>query len=494
MAGRLSALASQSLIYGMGGILARAVGFVLVPIYLHSTGSAAFGTVELMMAAVMFVSILLRLGIVTSMSRFTLGELGTGTDDYAPIMHTIFVFVMVAATAGAIVGYLFRGLIAEALQVPDNLVLASLFGLWISMNYDVMARVYRVERRARAWVQFTLLNVALTAVLTLVLVLHFDQGALGLMVGNFTGTAIVYVILVIARRESIGVRRFDSPIMRELLIFSLPLMPANVALWALNVADRVQVQRLVDPTALGAYSGAARVAVAMGVIMGAFQTAWAPFAHSVRGEEGDEVAKQTYAAVLTYWSIVMGWGLVAVSLAAPPYMRIAFPKNTWSAIPVVPLLSAGIVLYGCYLIVNIAVTVSRKTRMTPIICTIAAVANLGLNFWFIPAYGILGAGITTVIGYAILLWLGWWNAERSYPVPYDWRRVGRIAAVAVAFLALSNWVVPQVGLVAIIIRAILIIVFPLVLLALGGITRGDIRRATKMVSFRRSGDAVEVVP
>jgi hypothetical protein len=72
--------------------------------------------------------------------------------------------------------------------------------------------------------------------------------------------------------------------------------------------------------------------------------------------------------------------------------------------------------------------------------------------------------------------------------------VARIAAVAVAFLALSNWVVPQVGLGAIIIRAILIMIFPLVLLALGGITRGDIRRATKMVSFRRSGDAVEVVP
>jgi O-antigen/teichoic acid export membrane protein len=487
--GRLTALAGQSLIYGLGGILARAVGFVLVPIYLHATGSAAFGTVELMMAAVMFASILLRMGIVTSMSRFTLGEQGKGSDDYGDVMHTIFVFVMIAATAGVIIGFLLRGWIAEALQVPDNIVLAGLFGLWVSMNYDVMARVYRVERRARAWVQFTLLNVALTAVLTLILVLHFNQGALGLMVGNFTGTAIVYAILLVLRRESVGVRRFNSPVMRELLIFSLPLMPANIALWALNLADRIQIQRLVDPVALGAYSGAARVAVAMGVIVGAFQTAWAPFAHSVRGEEGDEIARQTYGAVLTYWAIVMGWGLVAVSLVAPPYIRISFPESAQSAIPVVPLLSAGIVLYGGYLIVNIGVTVSRRTRMTPIICTIAAVTNLGLNFWFIPQYGIVGAGITTVIGYAVLLWLGWWNAQRSYPVPYDWKRVGRVAGVAIVFLALSNWVVPQEGHGAIVIRAALIAVFPLVLVALGGITRRDIRRAMEMVSFRRGGGA-----
>ena len=94
-----------------------------------------------------------------------------------------------------------------------------------------------------------------------------------------------------------------------------------------------------------------------------------------------------------------------------------------------------------------------------------------------------------MIGYALLLWLGWLNAQRSYPVPYDWRRVGRVAAVAIVFLALSNWVVPQEGGVAIVIRAALIAVFPLVLVALGGITRRDIRRATKMVSLRRSGEA-----
>ena len=80
----------------------------------------------------------------------------------------------------------------------------------------------------------------------------------------------------------------------------------------------------------------------------------------------------------------------------------------------VPLLAAGTVLYGGYLIMNIGVTVSKRTRMTPVIAGIAAAVNIGLNFWFIPAWGIVGAGITTVIGYALLLALGWANAQRSY--------------------------------------------------------------------------------
>ena len=374
-----------------------------------------------------------------------------------------------------VVGFLLRGPIGDALEVSDDIVYAGLFGLWISMNYDVMARVYRIERRARAWVQYTLLNVVLTAVLTVVLVVWFDTGALGLLIGNFTGTAIVYAILIVARRETVGLRRFETPVLRELLVFSLPLMPANIALWALNLADRLQVQQLASHQALGSYSAAARVSMAMAMIMGAFQTAWAPYAHQVRGTEGDAKAKITYARVLTYWSVVMGWGLVGISLLAPPYIRATFPSSTFDAIPVVPLLAIGIVLYGCYLIVNIGVTVSRKTRMTPIICTFAAALNIGLNFWFIPEHGIVGAGITTVIGYAVLLWLGWWNAQRSYPVHYNWPRIGRVAVVVTVYLAASEWLIPQSGILWLS-SAALAVAFPLALLASGAITRTEFQR------------------
>jgi O-antigen/teichoic acid export membrane protein len=225
------------------------------------------------------------------------------------------------------------------------------------------------------------------------------------------------------------------------------------------------------------------------VLMGAFQTAWAPFAHDVRGQEGDEQAKRTYASVLSYWSIVMGWGLVAVTLTAPPYIGYAMPDNARRAIPVVGMLAGGTVLYGGYLIVNIGVTISKRTLMTPLICIVAAAVNLGLNFWAIPRWGIVGAGATTVIGYALLLWLGWLNAERSYPVPYQWSRVARVAAMVVVFIALSQWVIPDVGVLAVTVRLLLVAAFPLALIPVGALTRGDLRKGRGIVlsRFRRGG-------
>ena len=484
--GRVRSLAEQSVIYGLGGFLTRASGLILIPVYVSYAGTSAYGVVELMLSAIVLASIVLRLGIATTMSRFTLGE-GKGKVDWAPVIHTTFTFVMVAATLGVIVGLIFHNVLSRALQVPDRILVAGLFGLWVTMNYDVLSRIYRIERRAKTWVQFSLLNVALTIALTLFLVVVLHEGAVGLLVGNFGGTLIVYLILLALRHETIGVRRFHTATLRELLVFSLPLMPANIAMWALNLADRIQVQRLAGHTELGAYSVAARVAVPVLVVMAAFQNAWAPFAHELRGQHGDERAKRTYAAVLSYWAVVMGWALVAIAMVTPPYIAYALPGKAHGAEPVVALLGAGIVLYGGYLVVNIGVTISKRTRMTPLIATIAAVINLGLNFWAIPKWGIVGAGVTTVIGYAALLLMGWANAQRSYPVPYDWWRVAKVAGVVTAFLAVSEWVIPATGIGVVALRLVLAGVFPLALLAVGGLTRDEARRGMRMVSNRLPG-------
>jgi O-antigen/teichoic acid export membrane protein len=371
--------------------------------------------------------------------------------------------------------------IAALLGVSRNVTLVGVVGLWVTMNYDVIARIYRIERRARSFVAFTLLNVAITVVLTLVLVVGYNKNAIGLMIGNFAGSVLVYSCLLVARRHSIGFRRFDFGILREVLHYSLPLMPAGLALWGLNFADRAQIQGLSTTAELGSYAVASKVALAVMVAVGAFQTAWPPFAHSIRGED---TAKQTFRQVFTYWSVLMGWAVAALTLISAPYIRLAFPGEVHNAIPVVPMLIAGSVLYGGFMIVNIGVTFSKKTRMTPVISAVAAAVNIGLNFLFIPKWGIVGAGVTTVIGYGVLLWLGWLNAQRSYPVAYDWNRVLRVFAVATAYVALSVWVLPETGAVGIALRIVAAASFPLALFVVGALSRDDGARMRALLAMR----------
>jgi O-antigen/teichoic acid export membrane protein len=58
--------------------------------------------------------------------------------------------------------------------------------------------------------------------------------------------------------------------------------------------------------------------------------------------------------------------------------------------------------------------------------------NIGLNFWLVPAYGMVGASISTVAAYVALFAGMTFYAQRVYPVNYQWRRVGTAVGAAVA--------------------------------------------------------------
>lgn len=476
-------LVGESFVYGLGGILARAAGVFLVPVYLVAAGPEAYGRAELVVAAVAVTATVLRLGIVNSMSRFTLAE-GRAAS-WAPVLHTIYAVVLSMSTAAVIGGLIARKEIADLLQVSEGAATVGVLGVWVAMNYDVLSRLYRIQRRAKAFVSFQLANVVITVTLTLVLVVALDLGTVGLLAGNFAGTGIVFLGMAWVQREALGVRSFDRALVGELLRYSLPLMPTAVAIWTVGFADRLQVQRLAGELELGQYAAAAKVAAGMTVFLGAFQSAWTPFAHELRGREGDEAARAAYAEVFTFWAVMMGWALGALTLLAAPYMALTFPESTHDAIPVVPLLATGVVLYGGYLVVNIGVTMAKRTRMTPFIAAAAGATTIGLNFWLIPALGIVGAGVSTVAGFSLLVVLQWLNARRMYPVPYEWSRVGRVAAFAAGVVALSVWVVPETGPVGIPLRLLLAAGFPFGLVGLGVLSFAELRRVPSVLRRRR---------
>ncbi len=475
---RLKQLASHSVVYGMGGLAAKLVGIFLLPVYTHRVSRTDYGEVELVMAVIAALAIALKLGLINAMFRFSFVD--RSAEARRKAMQTSFSGVLVTSTIGLIAGLVLVDPIARLLDVSSTLVLIGVFGLWVTINYDLLTAIYRVEQRPAAFVVYSLTNVVITVAVSLILVLPLDLGARGIIIGNFAGTYVVYVLMLYARRETVGFKHFDRALVRRMLHYAMPLVPAGLMLWALNLADRFQIQRLASPEALGSFSAASKIALGIMLLIGAFQTAWAPFAHSILD---DDEARRTYRAAFSYWAIVMCWGLVAISAFTPPYVRLTFPSRWWDSAPVVPLLIAGSLLYGAYMIVRIGVNRSGRTHFTPVVAAAAMATNIGLNFVLIPAWGIVGAGVSTIVGYSVLVLLAWFNAQAGFPVSYQWNRVARTVAVASGFVALSIWAIPDTGPVGLPLRVVLALAFPLGLLAAGVLTPGDRER---MISLARA--------
>jgi O-antigen/teichoic acid export membrane protein len=299
-----------------------------------------------------------------------------------------------------------------------------------------MTSLFRVEQRSTAYVTATLANVAITIAATVLLVVAFDQGPLGVLVGNFTGTLVVYAALLLYSRHALGLQ-FDRRLYRAMNRFGLPLVPSAVALWLTNFSDRFFLVKLTDAHEVGLYSIGVRIASAIVLLLTAFRMAWPAFAYSI---EDDREARRTYSFVLTYVVYVCCWLALALGLLAPWIVQLITTRPFYPAQNVVAPLAFGVAAFGAYVVVQIGTGRARQTRTNWIVTGVAAALNIALNFALIPSYGRMGAAIATVSAYTLLFVGMAWRAHTVFPVPYQWRRVTTLAVAAVGLTVLGKLV------------------------------------------------------
>jgi O-antigen/teichoic acid export membrane protein len=470
-------LGKQSAIYGLGGLVSRILAVLLLPLYTSYLSKFAYGKIETLVAASSVLVIVLRLGISSAFFRFYFDA--KDDDGRTRVVRTSFWFTMVSATAGLVVMLLLADQISHLLRLGSEagLVQAAAVGTWAQMNYEQLTSLFRAEDRSVAFVSASLANVVITVGATVLLVVTFHKGPLGVLVGNFIGTLCVYFVLLGYRRYQLGLE-FDRKLFRAMNKFGMPLVPAALALWAVNFIDRLFIALFKGQGEVGVYSVAVRVSSAIVFLMIAFRTAWPAFAYSI---EDDREARRTYSYVLTYVVLVTCWTSLAFGLLSPWIVHVLARNPSFHrASEAVALLSFGGAAYTAYTVMAIGSGRARKTQWNWVIAGIAAVVNVVLNVLLIPPYGMMGAAIATAAAY-LALFLGMIiYSQEVYYVPYQWRRVVTAATAAVGLNILGSAL--HVPLAA---AVVLVLSYPVVLALLGFYLPAELQRLRRLVPAAR---------
>jgi O-antigen/teichoic acid export membrane protein len=456
---RLKELLRHSAVYGVGSIVARVLGVLLLPLYTRYLSPSDYGLIETLVALSGVLTALVAQGMKSAFFRFYFDS--AEQDRRHLVVRTAFWYVMAASTIVSLAGIALAPQISWLLfgsHGHDKLVIVAFIGLWAALNYEQMTSLFRVEQRSTAYVTATLANVGITIAATILLVVVFDKGPVGVLVGNFTGTLVVYAALLLYSRHALGLQ-FDRSLYRAMNRFGLPLVPSAVALWLTNFSDRFFLIKLTDAHEVGLYSIGARVASAIVLLLTAFRMAWPAFAYSI---EDDREAGRTYSFVLTYVVFICCWLALALGLLAPWIVRLITTKPFYPAQNVVAPLAFGVAAFGAFVVVQIGTGRARQTRSNWLVTGAAAAVNVGLNLALIPSYGRMGAAIATVVA-CTLLFVGMaWRAQRVFPVSYQWRRVVTLGLAAVGLTLLGKLLDAPLPVAVALTAA-----FPLVLLLLG---------------------------
>jgi O-antigen/teichoic acid export membrane protein len=475
LAAQMRRLGKHSAVYGLGGIVSRVIAVFLLPVYTRYLEPGAFGAVGVLVALSAVLVTILRAGISSAFFRFWFDA--KEDEQRLLVLRTSFWFTMASATLGLVAGSLLAGPIADALGLDDPwLVRAAFVGMWAQMNFEQLTAVFRVEERSGLFVLASLANIVVTVLASVLLIVVYDQGARGLIVGNFTGTLTVYLVLLGYRRAQLG-RSFSRELLREMNRFGVPLVPASLALIAMNLGDRFFLNHFAGIDEVGRYEIGVRIASAMVLLITAFRTAWPAFAYSI---DDEHEAKRTYAYVLTYLVALASWLALALGLLSPWLVRLLATSAYYEGGKVVALLAFGGVAYAAYIVMAIGVGRAKRTQFNWVITGAAALVSVALNLLLVPDHGMMGSAVAAAAAYTAMFLGMTWYAQRVFPTPYQWRRVATAAGAAVTLTVAGKLLdVPLAAAIA------LVAAYPLVLLLFGFFLPEERRRLRKAAGGSR---------
>jgi O-antigen/teichoic acid export membrane protein len=448
----LKRLAATGAAYTASSVIAKLIAVALLPLYTRHLTRADYGAAEVLLATVVALSIMVRLGIIEALLRFYFQyEDQRKRDD---VVRSSFAFLLLTSTAGALIAAAFAGPLSDFVldRRDTELMLIAICGLWLFTNYELLMALFRLDERARAYFTASLVNVLLTVALTVWLVVLRDEGARGLLVGNFAGTAVVLVGLLFVHRRRLAL--VPSPaLLRPMLRFGLPTMPAELSLYALNFIDRIMLVRFVGLAEAGLYSLAVKFSQVVTVVVRAFNLAWPPLAYSIRD---DEEAKRTYAFIVTYFLLLASGLVLGLSLEARWVARALAAPQFFESYKAVPLVSTGVTMYALYMVLVVVIGRVGRTEFNFPVTATAAGVNVGLNLLLVPPYGLVGAGLALVGSYLVMLTLMYLVTRRLFAVPFQWGRLARIVVLAGTTFAAGELLLPTSGVDGFLLRAALV--------------------------------------
>jgi len=498
--GLLGRLLKTTAAYQVGDVVSKVFAVALLPVYTGSVVASQYGVAELLMTAIVLVSILIRLGIGEAFVRYHYADEDQERRDALARRATG--FLLVATTLAAIPLVVFAAPLSQLIveQRDPTVFRIAVLGLWTFTNLELAMSLLRVDERVRAYMVTTLCNVLLTIALTVVLVVVKHQQARGLLLGNYGASTVVLLALWLSMAGRLRPRRGGAthPRLQQLrlmLRFGLPTVPADASVYALNLVDRYYLFHRYAAATAGVYSVAVKLAGVTAFVARAFQYSWPPLAYSIRD---DEEASRFYAFVATYYLAVTGWLVAGLLLLGRWFTRLLTHPQYYDAYTALPWLALGWALYGLYVIFVVIAGRAQVTVRNFPAAAIGLAFNVLLLVALTPSLGIAGAGLALTGAYVAMLIAMRLLTRRLFPVAFEWRRIAQLALVLGGLAGAGELLLPTSGAAGFVARALLALALPLAL-GLTGFYRPEERALmrTLLARLRRGSgraDAAETLP
>jgi O-antigen/teichoic acid export membrane protein len=282
----------------------------------------------------------------------------------------------------------------------------SVYALGIMLPFMVITNFSMlVVRMYEKGVEYSALTIALKLLnflFTILFLTTWERSFRSVVLAVSVSEICIGFVSLLAVRHYIHSGEFgiDGELLRRMLKFGLPLIPASLMFWLLSSADQIMLRVMYSYEELGLYSAAMKIVNVLSIVQSCFTLFWTPVAYRWYAENKENQYYESVGKIVTFIMISM----CLVVLLIKNVVGFILGEEFVRSILIFPFLLLHPVMYTISECTMVGLGFSRKTGYNVVCSAIAAVFNLIANYLLIPPYGARGAALATGISYLIFFW------------------------------------------------------------------------------------------
>lgn len=384
-------LLKNTIIVSIGKMCTQLITFFLLPLYTTVLSTTEYGLVDLLNTLISLLLPIVTFQLEQGIFRYLI-DYRNNYNKQKEVISTSFFMIF----GFAIIFTLFFIIISPVINGNYK------YCLFLSLISQIVSTVsLQISRGIGNNFKYSfgsLLIGSVTVILNVVLIVWFKLGVYGMLLGTFLGNIIgsLYLFFSLKVYKLLNINLFDKNISKNLLKYSIPLIPNSISWWIVNVSDRSIISIYMGVDANGIYSAANKFSGVITTLYQIFNLTWTESA-SIYIDSND--ADHYFSSIFDLVFRLFGSICLCVIAYMPFIFNIMINNNFSDAYFQIPLLMVAAffnILVSFIGSIYIAKKLTNEIAKTSIY---AGLINIVVNFLLIRYIGLFAASLSTIIAY-----------------------------------------------------------------------------------------------
>lgn len=387
-------LMKNTIIIAIGKLSTQIISYLLLPLYTSQLDPSEYGNYDFICTLSIFLCPIITLLMEESMFRYLIdadSKVQRKKIITQTIIYTFFGTVLFTIIAALIMGFGTDYTPMYITAIITFVISNILIGLSNALSRGLgKIKLYSVSN--------FILGIS-TIILNIVFILALSAGAEGLLWANTIANAFTAIVMLGILKLPKYIGKIDKPLMKDMIKYSIPLVPNSISWSIINMSDRIILTQMVSSAANGIYAMANKFPNIINVLYGYFYTAWKESAAKIVKEDNkNQYYNSIYHDAKRFLYAVTICLIAVMPFAFPIFINEAYDE-AYVYIPIVMIATYYSNLSSFY---GGIFSAYKDTKIMGTTTIVAAVINLVIDLLLVNTLKIYAACFSTLIANLIV--------------------------------------------------------------------------------------------